>query len=116
MTKKPFELEDMAYVICVELIGKVQGAYKAAVYFSTIPTEFQSLMVYSILLKAYVGQKCKKYERFYAHWLAHAGARLSQEHAHVRVCVCVQKCGGEGFGFVRYMCVYGNLCAKMQTR
>lgn len=60
MTDKPFELEDMDYGIRVELIAKVQGAQKAAAYFLTIPKDFQTSMVYSMLLKAYVEQNKEK--------------------------------------------------------
>ncbi|MCO5601844.1 hypothetical protein L7F22_055969 [Adiantum nelumboides] len=56
MREKPFELNDMDFGVRVELIAKLQGANKAADYFATIPKVFQTSMVYSILLTAYVEQ------------------------------------------------------------
>ncbi|KAH7373618.1 hypothetical protein KP509_17G065300 [Ceratopteris richardii] len=50
----------MDYGIRVELIAKVQGASRAADYFATIPKAFQTAMVYSILLTAYVEQNKEK--------------------------------------------------------
>ncbi|KAI5080472.1 hypothetical protein GOP47_0003655 [Adiantum capillus-veneris] len=60
MREKPFELNDMDFGVRVELIAKLQGANKAADYFATIPKVFQTSMVYSILLTAYVEQNKEK--------------------------------------------------------
>lgn len=54
LTEKPFDLTDMDYAICLDLIAKVHGVQKAVDYFATIPKAFQTAMAYSTLLTVYV--------------------------------------------------------------
>lgn len=60
MTEKPFELIEMDYAIRMDLIGKIDGVKKASRYYTDIPKPFQTTMVHSVLLAAYVEKNMEK--------------------------------------------------------
>eukprot|EP00250_Pteridium_aquilinum_P006152 c16125_g1_i1 orf=203-2128(-) len=63
VAEKAFEMTDMDHAIYIDLVGKIDGCKMASKHYTQIPKSFQTTMVYSVLLAAYVEHNMEKCAR-----------------------------------------------------